>query len=383
MFDFDNPLDRSGTDSIKWQAAGRDRLAMGLADMDFRTAPPIIEALRARADHGVLGYTQAGPGFFDAIVGWAETRRGWPIKHEWVTPCPGIMPSMAHLLRATLEPGDGVIVQSPAFSPIPVIVEQNGLRVLDQPLLLAGTRYQMDVDAFRVAAQRPDVRAFVLCSPHNPMGRVWSRNELAVIADIAASNDLLVISDEIHAEIVYPWAEFVSYGAVASDSSRFAILFGPSKGFNLPGLRTSAAVIPHAGLRRDFHSELHRVNEDFGINVMGAVALEAAYSRGAEWLDALGAYLEANLEAVQSLAAERLPGVNVITPDASFLVWLDFRGRGLSDEELRERITDRAGVVVELGVSFGLTGSGFIRLNIGTQRGRVIASIERMGLALR
>jgi cystathionine beta-lyase len=382
MFDFDSPLERSHTNSIKWSEAGGDRLAMGLADMDFRTAPPIVEALRARADHGVLGYTLAGSGLFDAVTGWVATRRDWLVEPDWITPCPGIMPSMAYLLRSTLEAGDGVIVQTPAFSPIPLIVEQNGFLVLENPLRLVGNRYQMDVDTFRAAAERPDVRAFVLCSPHNPIGRVWSREELAVIADIAAANDLLVISDEIHAEIVFPWAEFVSYGEIAADSSRFAILFGPSKGFNLPGLRTAVAVIPHAGLRRAFHRELHRVNEDFGINVMGAVALEAAYSMGAEWLDALAAYLEGNLEALQSGIAGSVPGIHVIRPDASFLVWLDCRARGLSDDKLRERIVNRAGVVIEPGTSFGPNGSGFIRLNIGTQRSRVVESIERMGAAL-
>ncbi|NNC92235.1 MAG: aminotransferase class I/II-fold pyridoxal phosphate-dependent enzyme [Acidimicrobiia bacterium] len=338
--------------------------------------------MRARVEHGVLGYTEAGPGFFDAVIGWVGRRRHWSIEREWITPCPGIMPSMAHLLRATLEPGDGVIVQSPAFSPIPVIVEQNGLRVVDQSLRLTDNRYHMDVEAFRAAAERPDVRAFVLCSPHNPMGRVWSQDELALVAGIAAANDLLVISDEIHAEVVFPWAQFVSYADVAPDSSRFAILFGPSKGFNLPGLRTAVAVIPHTGLRAAFHRELHQVNEDFGVNVMGAIALEAAYGRGAEWLDALAGYLAGNLEVLQAGVTERLPGVEVITPDASFLVWLDCRALGLPDDELQKRIVDQAGVVIEPGIAFGANGSGFIRLNIGTQRGRVTAAIERMVAAL-
>ncbi len=214
------------------------------------------------------------------------------------------------------------------------------------------------------------------------MGRVWRRDELAMIGGIAAANDLLVISDEIHAEVIFPWAEFVSYADVAPDSSRFAILFGPSKGFNLPGLRTAVAVIPHAGLRADFHRGLHQVNEDFGINVMGAIALEAAYSKGEAWLDALAAYLQGNLEDVQSGIGNRELGVAVVIPDASFLVWLDCRERALSDEELRARIVDHAGVVIEPGTSFGEHGSGFVRLNIGTQRARVVAAIERMAAAL-
>ncbi|MCP4247878.1 MAG: pyridoxal phosphate-dependent aminotransferase [bacterium] len=382
MFDFDTVAGRSGTGSIKWLRVDGDRLAMGLADMDFPTAPAILEALRRRADHGVLGYTRAGPDLFYAVIMWAGTRRAWTIEADWITPCPGIMPSMAHLLRATLQAGDGVIVQTPAFSPIPTIIEQNGLRVVENRLMLVDQRYEMDVDAFRSAAEQPDVRAFVLCSPHNPIGRVWTRSELEVVADIAATNDLLVVSDEIHAEVVFSWATFVTYAAVAPPSARFATLFGPSKGFNLPGLRTAVTVIPHPNLRLAFRSELHRVNEDFGINVMGAVAMEAAYREGGEWLDALAVYLEANLEALQAGIASGLPDVNVITPDASFLAWLDCRGLGLSDHELQRRIVEEAGVIIEPGISFGAAGSGFIRMNIGTTRSRVTEAVERMTAAL-
>ncbi len=382
QFDFDTPIDRAGTGSMKWAEAGADRLAMGLADMDFPTAPAIVEALADRVEHAVFGYTEVGSGFLDAVIRWTQARRGWTVEPDWITAGPGIMPSMAYLLRAALRPGEGVIVQTPAFSPIPTIIEQNGLRVVENPLALVGDRYEMDLEGLRSAAEQAQVRAFVLCSPHNPIGRVWSQSELELVGDICAANDLLVISDEIHAEIVYPWATFVTYAAVADSPSRFATLYGPSKGFSLPGLRTAVVVIPGAELRAAFRLELHRVNEDFGINALGAVALEAAYTRGAEWLDAVSTYLQTNLEILQTRLAGELPRIEVIKPDASFLVWLDCRGLGLSDDELGNRILDQAGVAVEPGTSFGTAGSGFVRLNIATPRARLVEALDRLAAVL-
>lgn len=382
MFDFDAPPDRRGTNSIKWADAGGDRLAMGLADMDFRAAPVIIDALRARVAHGVFGYTEPGPGFYEAVTAWMAARRGWPVDAAWITPGPGIMPSMAHVLRGVLEPGAGVIVQTPAFAPIPEIVEQNGFQVVENPLRLTGTRYEMDVDGLLSAARRSEVRALVLCSPHNPIGRVWTREELATIAEICSAHDLLVVSDEIHAEVVFPWASFVTYPLVAGPAARHATLFGPSKGFNLPGLRTSVTVIADEVLRTAYRLELHRVNEDFGIGVLGAAALEAAYTRGGDWLDALADYLRGNLETLTGALEAHLPEVSVIRPDASFLVWLDCRRLRRSSAELARRIGEEAGVIVEPGTSFGAAGEGFMRVNIATARRRVEDAAERMAATL-
>ena len=327
MFDFNTTIDRRFTDSIKWAEAD-GKLAMGLADMDFRAAPAIIEALQTRIDHGVFGYTEVGSGVLDAVAAWSETRRGWTVDHEWLTMCPGIIPSLAHLLRGTLEPGSAAIVQTPAFSPIVEVIEQNGFRVVENPLLLVDGRYEMDFEGLRSAAERPDAHTFVLCSPHNPIGRVWTLEELETTAEICAANDLTVISDEIHAEVIFPWAEFVTYGLAARQGDRHAVLFGPSKGFNLPALRTAIAAIPHDELRTSFRLELHKVNEDFGINAMGAAAVEAAYGHSADWLNALIVHLETNVELLTTTVQDALPRVTVIRPDASFLVWLDCRGIG-------------------------------------------------------
>ena len=361
---------------MKWVDAADGSLPMHLADMDLKTAPEVTRALADRANHGVFGYTAIGPRFFEAVTNWVASRRHWAIEDEWITACTGVMPSMAHFLRATFDPGMGVIVQTPAFSPIVDVVEHNALTVFENPLILQDGRYQMDFDSLETTASRPDVQAFVLCSPHNPAGRVWTLSELERVAEICAVHDILVISDEIHAEIIYPWARFETYAIAAERTARYVTLFGPSKGFNLAALRTSLAVIPDDILRAQFRLELQRVNEDFGLGAMGAVALEAAYGEGADWLDSLAAHLETNLEALTS-GLDALDGVTVIRPDASFLVWVDCRGMGLSDEELADRIITRAGVTVEPGINFGKNGSGFVRINIGTTRDIVDEAVTR------
>jgi len=366
---------------MKWDAADGDQLPMGIADMDLRTAPTIVEALRRRVDHGVFGYTDKEPALMDAICAWTATRRGWMLDHEWITPCSGVMPSIAHLLRGALQPGDGVIVQTPAFGPIVDAVRDNGLRLIENRLELTDDRYEIDFSGLEVAASRSDAKAFVLCSPHNPSGRVWSHDDLARVAVIAREHDLIVISDEIHCETVFSWASFTTYANVAGDGDPFAVCFGPSKGFNLATLHMSLTAIPHDGLRASFRGELHKVNADFGVSAIGAIALQTAYTEGGRWLDALTEHLEQNLDTLISGLAD-VPEIAPVRPDASFLVWLDCRALGLSDHELLDTFVNVAGVIVEPGINFGPAGSGFVRINIGTTRARVAEAAERLTRAL-
>lgn len=376
-FDFDAPVARRETGSMKWDVASGNQLPMGIADMDLRTAPVITEALSQRVGHGVFGYTDKTPELLDAVCGWTMARRGWHLDPEWVATCSGVMPSIAHVLRSALLPGDGVIVHTPAFRPIVDAVLSNGFQVVENPLQLVGDRYQIDFDSFRAVASRSETKAFILCSPHNPSGRVWSKSELEEIAEIASENNLIVISDEIHCEVVFPWAHFTTYAEVAHNGDRFAVCFGPSKGFNLATLRMSVMAIPHDDLRARFRRELATVNADFGVNALGAVAIRAAYSSGGPWLDALTGYLERNLDTLTD-GLGGSPGVTVIRPDASFLVWLDCRGAGLSDDELLQRFVDVAEVVVEPGIGFGPSGSGFVRINIGATNAVVAEAAERI-----
>ena len=378
-FDFDTVIDRSGTGSIKWSEVPGDALAMGLADMDFRTAPAVIGALQERGEHGIFGYTQAGPDLTDTACRWLAQRRGWDADAAWIVPTPGVMPTIAHVLQAWLDPGASVIVQTPAFGPIPAVVHDNGFRVEQNPLRLAGGRYVMDLVAFEAVARRRDVGAFVLCSPHNPSGRVWSRRDLESVAAICEANEVFVISDEVHADMVFPWASFTTY-ALAAATGRYAIVFGPSKAFNLAGLRNALAVVPDAELRGALATELHRVNEDFGIGIMASAAITAAYGAGGGWLDALTEYVAGNLDALIAGLAH-LDSVRVIRPDASFLVWVDVSAVGRPDAEVTALLAGSR-VIVEPGTSFGPAGAGFIRVNVGTARSRVEEAAARIASAL-
>ena len=379
MFDFDVLVDRTGTNSLKWDSAGDGQLPMGLADMDLRTAPVVLEALAGHVEHGVFGYTGVGRQLTDAVTGWVKHRRGLVVQPDWIVFCPGVMPSIAFLLRSWLDPGDGVVVQTPAFGPIPDVIEANDLSVVESPLLMVDGQYEMDLDDFRAKAERDDVRAFVLCSPHNPSGKIWTRAVLEEVAAIAAANGVLVISDEIHGEVTYPWAEFVSFASVASSTVPHAICFGPSKAFNLPSLRTSVVVVADDALRAAMRYEIFKVNEGFGVSGPGSVALTAAFTEGEPWLAALALHLERNLNALTEALHAETP-IRVVRPDASYLVWLDCTDVERGDAGLIEALAG-AGVIVEPGTSFGPRGSGFVRLNIGTTHSRVVEASRRVAAA--
>lgn len=377
MHGFDVALDRIGTASIKWQGveATGGVLAMGLADMDFPTAPPILEALQRRVAHGAFGYTETPESAIDAIVRWFGDRQGLDVRPETVVLSPGVIPAIALLLRGSLEPGAGVVVQTPAFAPIPEVVTANGFRVVENALSLEGGRYEIDTDRLEAQLASPDVAAFVLCSPHNPVGRVWTAAELRHIVEVCVANDVLVLSDEIHADLTHPWAEFVSLGSVAPPRLRLAVLTGPSKAFNVPGLRTSVTIVTDAELRRGFDEERHRINDDFGVPTLGVAALEAAYRHGARWLDALRSHLAGNVDAlIDALEGSQ---ASVIRPEAMFLVWIDCRGAGLTDDELHAGLAN-SGLLTEPGSGFGADGSGFVRLNIATTRARVVEAARRL-----
>ena len=348
---------------------------MGLADMDFATAPVVIDALRGRVEHGAFGYTDVTDAALDAVVRWFRERQSLEVVANSVVVSSGVIPSLALLLRGALDRGDGVVVQTPAFSPIPDVVVANGLRVFENPLKLEGDRYVMDLVRLERLLADPSIAALVLCSPHNPVGRVWSSAELEDVARLCLANDVLVISDEIHADLTFPWTEFTSFGRAAPPGLPYAVLTGPSKAFNLPGLRTSVSIIPDPDLREAFDVERHAVNEDFGVGTLGVVALEAAYREGGAWLDALMSYLAGSLGAL----AEALRGsrASVVRPEATYLVWIDCRAAGLTDDELYRRLSER-GLLVEPGTAFGDGGDGFVRLNIATTRRRVIDAATRL-----
>lgn len=397
-YDFSRPIERRGTGSIKWSGGEEssrwvpaaaegditevDMLPMWLADMDFAIAPEIQAALHRRVDFGMFGYSTYTEAFYGAITTWNDRRHGWTPSPESILVNNGVMPAISLAIQTFTEPGDHVIAQPPVFHPITEAAELNGRRTVHNPLILDDGRYRMDLEDLADKAAHPRAKMMVICSPHNPIGRVWSAGELRDVADICREFDLILISDEIHADLTYPWAEFTTAGMLGAQyNDRLIICTGPSKAFNLPALKLSLTIIPDAGLRERFSDTLNKQNELWSANLLGAAALEAAYTEGQPWLDVLLDELQHNVTIAAEFLAERLPEVSLGRPDALYLLWIDCRATGFSDEELTDRLHG-AGLWVEQGATYGSEGRGFIRMTIATPRVLLEEGLARLERAL-
>jgi len=398
QFDFDSPIERRGTSSIKWSLGERDGswleyptvasapdeaalLPMWLADMDFATAPAIVDALAARVRHGVYGYTHYNRAFGEAIADWSSRRHGWAPQPAWIHTNTGVMPAINLLIQTFTKPGDQVIVQPPVFHPIPEAAEFNGRLAARNPLRLVGGRYEMDMDGLESLASDPRTRMMLLCSPQNPVGRVWIPAELAAVAEICARHNVLLVSDEIHGDLTLPAGEFVSAGALREHHDRIIVCTGPSKAFNLPALKLSLTIIPDPELRAAYETTLRNQNELWAANLFGATALQAAYTEGGPWLEALLDYLRGNFGYVADFLSERLPQLSLIQPDALYLAWIDCRALGLSGSELGSKLRT-AGLWVEQGATYGKEGEGFIRMTIACPRKTLVEAMRRLERAL-
>ena len=378
-YDFDQVHDRRNTHSSKWQLEGRDLLPMWVADMDFQAPPPVVEAIERRARHGIFGYSMPGEGFYDAVAGWLERRHGWEIRKQWITFCPGIVPGLNMMVRALTHPGEKIIVQTPVYYPFYDVIVNNGCRIERNPLILEGGRYRMDVDDLERRARDPKVTAIILCSPHNPVGRVWTREELTRLGRICSDNEVLVISDELHFDLVlegHTHTPFATLGDTFASNSITCI--APSKTFNLAGLQASTLIIPNKRLRNRYlnGSILNRPNP-FGI-----VALEAAYNHGEAWLEQLLEYLEGNLQFLREFLESRLPMIDLIEPEATYLAWIDFRALGLNKRALEDLMLNKAGVWLDEGYIFGEEGDGFERINLACPRSLLAEALGRIEAAV-
>jgi cystathionine beta-lyase len=383
-FDFDRVIPREETASVKWdgrraQFGRADVLPLWVADMDFAAPPAVVEALAARAAHPVYGYSLYPDALYAALADWLAERHGWEIKPGWVLWVPGVVPSLFAAVQAFAAPGEGVIVQPPVYHPFFSAVRDTGRAVVENPLRLVDGRYAMDLDHLEGCATK--ARLLLLCSPHNPVGRVWTAEELRAVLDIARRHDLVVLADEIHHDLVYPGARHRPLAALADDPRAVVTAVAPSKTFNIPGLALSALVVPDPE-RRD---ALKRVFAQFHVsasNPFSMAAFVAAYRQGGPWLDALLAYLATTRAEVLDFAARRLPGIRAMAPEGTYLVWLDCRGLGLDDAALQRFFLDRARLGMNPGIGFGTGGSGFMRLNIGAPRSVIRAALARMEAAL-
>jgi cystathionine beta-lyase len=381
-YDFDRVIDRRSTNSSKWRRYPADVLPLWVADMDFPSPEPVVRALRERVDHGVYGYGFEGPEFAEVFVDRVQKRYGWKISPEALVLIPGVIPGFNVACHTLTQPGDGLLMQLPVYPPIHRCPGNHGLTRDEVPLgREPDGRYGVDLDAFR-AAIHARTRAFLLCNPHNPVGRVFTREELAGMARICLERDLPIIADEIHCDLLYPGPRHVPIASLDPEVERRTItLMAPSKTFNLAGLKFSVAVIPNATLRERFMA----ARGDYvqaSVNILGYTAALAAYRDGQPWLDELLRYLEANRDYLADYVRRHLPGVAMARPEGTYLAWIDCRRAGAAAVDPYTFFLERAKVALNDGALFGRGGQGFVRLNFGSPRSLLTEGLERMRRAL-
>lgn len=381
-YDFESIIDRRGTGCLKWDAWDKrghaaDDLPLWVADMDFKTAPCAVEALVERAEHGIFGYTMPLDGYYEAVQGWFETRHGWRPEREWFVMTPGVVFALAMAINALTQPGDAVVIQPPVYYPFRSMIVDNGRKALTSPLLYEDGRYSMDYEGFERVLVESGAKLFILCNPHNPVGRCWTAEELRRIGQICLRHNVVVVADEIHADFARPGFAHVPFASLGEEFARNAIVCtAPSKTFNLAGLQLSNIFIPDPDIRAAFRRALDRTGYDEP-SAFGVAATQACYERGGEWLDELKGVLEANL-AVLEEAVGRMPGVRLVPLESTYLPWLDCAGLGLDDAGLKQLVERDARLWLDLGTMFGAEGSGFVRMNLASPTSMVREACERL-----
>lgn len=380
-YNFDELVDRRGTDCVKWDAVGErwgrnDLLPLWVADMDFRTPPFIIEALRKRLEHEVLGYTFACEEWHTSIIHWLQQRHGWAIRREMLTFTPGIVRGLAFAIQCFTQPADRVMVMPPVYHPFFLVTQKNKREVVYSPLVLREGQYYIDFERFRQDVQ--GCKLLILSNPHNPGGRVWSSSELEQIADICAESGTIVISDEIHADLTLPPFKHPTYALVSEKARQNSLIFmSPSKAFNMPGVASSYCIIENDQLRHQFQEFMEASEFNEG-HLFAYLSVAAAYSNGTEWLDQALAYIQANIDFVDAFLQAHVPAVKVIRPQASYLIFLDCRELKLSQPELVNLFVEGAHLALNDGTTFGKEGEGFMRLNVACPRSVLEQALEQL-----
>ena len=380
-YDFDELLERRGTDSVKWDGVrdvwGRDDLLpLWVADMDFRTPPFVMEALKRQLSGGVLGYTRPCADWAPAICDWLLRRHGWQVETGWISFVPGIVRAQALALLCFTRPGDRVAVMNPVYHPFFLVTQRLEREVVFSPLVLRDGHYH--IDYARLEQDLDGCRVLILCNPHNPGGRVWTEDELRRVADICHRRGVMVLSDEIHADLTLPGYRHHPFATVSPQAAAISLTFmAPSKAFNMPGLASSYAIAVDPGIRRRFQTFLEA--GEFGEGHMLAyVGCAAAYREGEEWLGQLLAYIQGNIDFTEQFLKERIPAIGMIRPQASYLIFLDCRRLGLPQPELVNLFVDKAHLALNDGTMFGRGGEGFMRLNVGCPRSVLRRALEQL-----
>ncbi len=379
-YNFDEIIDRRSTESTKWLYFGENTLPMWVADMDFRSPEPVIRALQERVAHGVFGYPLEPKGLREAVVAWLADRHGWQVSPEWLVFVPGVVSGLNMAAQALVAENQGILIQPPVYMPF-LDVARNARAVCQEAQLALepGGRYSIDWDAFE-SAITPETRMFILCNPHNPVGRVFTRAELERMAEICLRHNLIICSDEIHSDLVFSGHQHIPVASLSPEVSRSTVtLLAPSKTFNIAGLGASVAVIESPEIRKQFLQGSRGMIH--GVNLLGLVAAQAAYQEGSEWLDQLLVYLEANRDTLYDFVEQNLPGVTMFKPEGTYLAWLDCR-ESAAKESPAEFFKKKAGVILNGGPSFGKGGEGFARLNFGCPRSMLVEALDKMRAAL-
>lgn len=387
-YDFDRITERKNTSCLKYDFAverGRpaDVLPLWVADMDISTSPEIIEAIKSRAEHGIFGYSMPKRDYFEVVANWFATRHGWNADPEKFICTPGVVFAICTLIRTVTEVGDGVIICQPVYYPFATSITNNKRKLVVSELKYADGHYTIDFDDFEEKIVKNGVKAFILCNPHNPVGRVWKREELERLGDICLKHGVFVISDEIHADFTFDGYKHIVFPTVRKEFEKnCAVCTSPSKSFNLAGLQISNIYIPDGAVRKKFEDELDMVGY-WEPTVIGMTACVAAYTEGGNWLDALKEYLAENLAFVREYIAENLPEIKLIEPEGTYLLWLDCRALGLDDTQLQNLVEQKAKLWLDDGYIFGAGGSGFERINIACPKATLEIALERFKEAVR
>ena len=386
QYDFDTPIDRTHTWSIKHDfkkenGKADDILPLWVADMDFRSPDSVVEALKKAVDHGIFGYSRADESYFDAVAAWYQKRHHLTLQPEWMTCTPGIVFALSIAVRAFTQEGDAVLIQPPVYHPFSRAILRNKRTLVENPLVLKDGHYEMDLEDLEQKVLDDHVKLMILCNPHNPVGRVWTREELTALADICLRHHVYVISDEIHGDFVWQGHEQTPYASISEEACLHSMMCtAPSKTFNLAGMATSNLFIPDPEMRRKFRSELLDVGQE-NMNRLGLFACRAAYEGGGEWLDQLIGYLAGNLALVRDFCKNRVPQIQLVEPEGTYLAWLDCRELGMTDDELMAFFSDEAKVWLDPGTHSGEQGSGFMRFNLGSSRSVIAQALDQIEAA--
>lgn len=382
-YDFDEIIPRRGTNSYKWDSAQEDVLPMWVADMDFRTAPAVVEALRKRVEHGIFGYTKVPSAYYEAVTSWFAHRHGWQIGKDWIIYTSGVVPALSAVIKALTVPGDRVLVQTPVYNCFFSSIRNNGCEMVASPLTYLNETYRIDYDDLERKAADPKVKLFLLCNPHNPAGRVWTRRELTRIGEICLRHGVLVIADEIHCELVYQGHTYTPFASISEEFLMHSVTcISPSKAFNLAGLQIANIICADEGMRIKIDKAIN-INEVCDVNPFGVEALIAAYNEGAEWLEALKHYLSGNYNYLKAFFMEYLPKLPVVMLEGTYLVWVDCTALKRSSKEIADDLLKKEKLWVNDGGIYGEDGEGFIRINIACPRERLIEGLNKLRHALK